>query len=190
MSNWTDSDFVANDVVLDFLNTVGDHDKARVQEKLITWDDAVGWARYAGLVSEMEASGLALVASQQKSLVRLWEFREATFRLVRSITLGAEAGAATLKHIENSVQKAVLVSRLSNTALAWEIPAANAGADLIYHRLALHLFGFLGSPDMSRIKECRRCSWLFIDRGRGKGRTWCKMAGCGNRAKAERFRAA
>ncbi|MEO5757104.1 MAG: CGNR zinc finger domain-containing protein [Mesorhizobium sp.] len=189
MSNWTASDFIASDVVLDFLNTVGDQDKARAQEKLITWDHAVSWAQYAGLVSDMEGDQLKLAAEHQKSLKRLWEFREATFSLISPIVQGTEVSAATIERIENCVQQAVSASRLSKTGRAREIPAVNAGAELIHHRLALHLFGFLSSPDMSKIRECKRCSWLFIDRGRGNGRIWCKMTSCGNRAKAERFRA-
>lgn len=41
-----------------------------------------------------------------------------------------------------------------------------------------------------RLKACRRhsCRWAFYDTSRNQSRTWCSMATCGNRTKAERFR--
>ena len=36
------------------------------------------------------------------------------------------------------------------------------------------------------MKICGNCGWLFIDRSKNKSRTWCDMAVCGNRAKANR----
>ncbi|QCI69487.1 hypothetical protein E8M01_29310 [Phreatobacter stygius] len=61
--------------------------------------------------------------------------------------------------------------------------------DLIRHRLALRLLHLLGGPELPRLRECTRCPWLFLDHGRGRGRSWCRMSTCGNRAKAERYRA-
>jgi predicted RNA-binding Zn ribbon-like protein len=33
------------------------------------------------------------------------------------------------------------------------------------------------------------CGWLFVDASRNRSRRWCDMSECGNRAKAQRFRA-
>lgn len=44
----------------------------------------------------------------------------------------------------------------------------------------------LSMPDAERMKICRNCGWLFIDRSKNKSRAWCDMAVCGNRAKANR----
>ncbi|MGH6819514.1 MAG: CGNR zinc finger domain-containing protein [Methylocella sp.] len=38
------------------------------------------------------------------------------------------------------------------------------------------------------MRECGRCTGLFLHHGRGLGRRWCRMNTCGNRAKIERFR--
>lgn len=43
-----------------------------------------------------------------------------------------------------------------------------------------------GNPPDGRLKICSNCGWLFLDRSRNKSRTWCDMAVCGNRAKANR----
>lgn len=44
----------------------------------------------------------------------------------------------------------------------------------------------IAMPDPERMKICRNCGWLFIDRSKNKSRAWCDMAVCGNRAKASR----
>ncbi|NLS03071.1 hypothetical protein HGP14_06750 [Rhizobium sp. P32RR-XVIII] len=44
----------------------------------------------------------------------------------------------------------------------------------------------IAMPDPERMKICRNCGWLFIDRSKNKSRAWCDMAVCGNRAKANR----
>ncbi|MFW5641932.1 MAG: CGNR zinc finger domain-containing protein, partial [Roseicyclus sp.] len=58
----------------------------------------------------------------------------------------------------------------------------------LYDTLALSLAALLQSGDLARLRECRRCTRLFLDHGRGPGRRWCSMARCGNRAKAQSFR--
>jgi len=39
---------------------------------------------------------------------------------------------------------------------------------------------------LQRVRNCERCSWLYLDRSRGRARRWCSMALCGNRAKVAR----
>jgi len=43
----------------------------------------------------------------------------------------------------------------------------------------------------ARLKECglTDCTRLYLDRSRGARRTWCGMAGCGDRVKAAAYRA-
>jgi len=59
----------------------------------------------------------------------------------------------------------------------------------VQEQLVLSMDELLRSDQFGRLRECRRCTHLFIDKGRGVGRRWCSMARCGNRAKAESFRA-
>ncbi|AZO09779.1 MULTISPECIES: CGNR zinc finger domain-containing protein [unclassified Mesorhizobium] len=191
MTTWNETDFVAGDVVLDFLNTVGDHDKQRAIEKLTCWKDALDWAARAGVVDAAEAGQLAATSGQSLALALLREFREAAFGLLSAFIKGVEPPSDAKRAVEASVHDAMDVTTMGSTGrqLAWDVAPEHQGPDLIRHRLALRLFHLTASPQMSKIKECKRCTWLFIDHGRGNGRVWCKMAGCGNRAKMERFRA-
>lgn len=44
----------------------------------------------------------------------------------------------------------------------------------------------LADAEISRLKICGNCGWLFIDRSKNRSRTWCDMTVCGNRVKANR----
>ncbi len=53
------------------------------------------------------------------------------------------------------------------------------------------VFGAMATGSWGRLKACRRhsCRWVFYDASKNRSSTWCRMDECGNRAKAERFRA-
>ncbi len=40
------------------------------------------------------------------------------------------------------------------------------------------------SPELSRLKRCEGCGWLFLDASKNRSRRWCRMKDCGNREKA------
>jgi predicted RNA-binding Zn ribbon-like protein len=45
----------------------------------------------------------------------------------------------------------------------------------------------MSQDSLRRLRICRNCNWLFIDRSRNGSRRWCDMAVCGNRQKARRY---
>ena len=57
-------------------------------------------------------------------------------------------------------------------------------------RLVTTLYAAMQSEDWARLKLCGSdtCRWAFYDRSKNHSSRWCKMASCGNRAKARRFR--
>ena len=58
-------------------------------------------------------------------------------------------------------------------------------------RLVATLYTAMQEEDWSRLKLCGSddCRWVFYDRSKNHSSRWCKMASCGNREKARRFRA-
>ena len=57
-------------------------------------------------------------------------------------------------------------------------------------RLVAALYAAMQDEDWERLKLCGSgtCRWAFYDRSRNQSSRWCKMASCGNREKARRFR--
>lgn len=66
-----------------------------------------------------------------------------------------------------------------------------AGVDGSLGRLVAAVYEAMAAGDWERVKACGRpsCRWAFFDGSRNRSRTWCSMAVCGNRSKAQRFRA-
>jgi predicted RNA-binding Zn ribbon-like protein len=52
--------------------------------------------------------------------------------------------------------------------------------------LAVSALSLLSSNAWKKIRICRNCRWLFLDRSRNASRLWCDMSVCGNRHKAKR----
>ena len=55
------------------------------------------------------------------------------------------------------------------------------------HRLAHAASALLTGEELTRLRCCDACCWLFLDRSRGSGRRWCSMADCGTEAKKRRY---
>ena len=80
----------------------------------------------------------------------------------------------------------------SGPALALEsepVPSSDPLARL--SPLAADLIELLSGADPDRLRTCadEACGRWFLDTSRGGRRRWCSMSTCGNRAKAERWRA-
>jgi predicted RNA-binding Zn ribbon-like protein len=65
-----------------------------------------------------------------------------------------------------------------------------AGIDGALGRIVAAMFAAMGEEDWARLKLCgsHTCRWAFFDRSRNHSSRWCRMASCGNRQKARRFR--
>jgi predicted RNA-binding Zn ribbon-like protein len=189
---WQAEDLIGGDVVLDFLNTVGDTGKSRALERLESWGDAIAWARFTGVVGEAEAAALGAGPDGGSELPRLRAFREAAYRLLSARAAGSAPEPDAVGAVEAEIRVALATARLSVEGGdgVWQVAPDCTGPALLRHRLALRLLRLLSGPELDRLRECGRCPWLFLDHGRGRGRSWCRMATCGNRAKADRFRAA
>ena len=59
-------------------------------------------------------------------------------------------------------------------------------------RLVATLYSAMQDVGWERLKLCSSdpCRWAFYDRSKNQSSRWCKMASCGNREKARRFREA
>ncbi|MBC5829577.1 MAG: CGNR zinc finger domain-containing protein [Candidatus Eremiobacteraeota bacterium] len=70
------------------------------------------------------------------------------------------------------------------------IPAASGSVNSVTARLLAIMYDAIRLDQWRRLKACRKhsCLWAFYDRSKNGSRTWCDMAVCGNRVKAQRRR--
>lgn len=184
---WSDADFIGGHPSLDFINTVADTGKTRSRDKLDSWQAVHSWARKSQILSNAELKRFLadLSLDGAADLAGLQRFRETAY--VRLVAL-LESKPMDLEDLEAPIRRAIERGsiKLDEKRLQWRPDPGTR------HRwvdaAALSLEQLLRSGDLARLRQCARCTWLFLDHGRGIGRRWCDMRTCGNRAKAEAFR--
>lgn len=173
--------FIGGNLALDLLGTLKWR-RTEPIEGLRTPADAARWAVEAGLVTvrpAFTAADTEALRALRESIYRLvvaqWEGRPIP-RADQAAVNAAAAGPRVLTRLVG------LDARRTGTAAAIGAEVAVAAITLISGRHAG------GGP---YLRECERpdCTRLFLDRSRGRTRTWCGMSECGNRVKAAGYRA-
>jgi predicted RNA-binding Zn ribbon-like protein len=192
-AGWNGGSFVGGALCLDFANTQGGRDKARDLERLVSYPAVVDWARAAGAISDSEeailraGAGIASDATE-RNLGQLRRLRECLYRVFSALADEREPAAEDDDALRRAIAAAVTAARLKRHAgtCDWSVEADRDGLRTLAHRIALNAQRLLLSSDMPFVKECERCSWLFVDRSKNKRRRWCKPETCGNRTRASR----
>ncbi|RQZ57646.1 hypothetical protein DF057_28100 [Burkholderia cepacia] len=189
---WGAADFVGGHPALDFLNTVADTGKTRDADKFVDWPAVHAWAERSGLLAPADLARLLRHARQDDAdaLVALHRFREEAYGAIAHLTVGSggTAGARAAGRLAVAIREAIGRSAFDavDGRFAWR-PDARVASRWV-DAAALGFEHLLRSDDFARVRQCGRCTWFFVDRGRGVGRRWCDMRTCGNRAKVEAFR--
>ena len=156
-------------------------------------------ARRARTLSVEEADRLARAARRRPAeatavVARADALAVATQRVLEASIAGRTTPRQALATINREVaeadSRACIIGCDAGFERCWKIgrpldlarplwPLARAVADLLV------------ADDLQRVRTCRAsdCDWLFVDASKNHSRCWCDMATCGNRAKAQRFRA-
>lgn len=190
---WSPRDLVAGELCLEFTNTVGDHSKTRDVERLTDWDALLKWAVAAGALNAIEAHELRKIggrnpAAARRSLQSLLNFREVLFRVLSALAAGYAPVREDLEGVESAILGALHSAHLTqgSQTFEWAIRQSESLMKTPLARIALSTLRLLQGEDLSRLRECQRCSWLFVDRSKSHGRRWCRADACGNRARVAR----
>jgi predicted RNA-binding Zn ribbon-like protein len=197
--------FIADDLGLDFLNSIGTPVDT-VVEWIANGEDLLAWLIEANLIAPAQGAAIRAnafpgeldeVAAQARAL-REWFRAFVLAHMGRPLTgkaLGLLAplnrvlerderyGAIVARSGQSKNQKAPLgleyrALRRWSTPNALLLPIAEAMAHLVC------------AEDFSLVKGCegKLCTLLFLDKTHGHGRRWCSMNMCGNRAKQSAHR--
>jgi predicted RNA-binding Zn ribbon-like protein len=189
--------FVAGEICLDFVNTVGGARGKKNDDMLASFGDLISWSLSAGLIDEararsFEAGGRAWPALAVKSLQGTIGFREALHAIFKAAGASEPPKEADLDILNGVLADAAAHERLTYAdgafAMRWDFEAA--GLDALLWPVAASAAELLLSPRRLFVRECASttCGWLFLDASKNKTRRWCDMRVCGNRAKARRHR--
>jgi predicted RNA-binding Zn ribbon-like protein len=194
--------FIADDVALDFLNSV-----AIPADEEIEWlaggDDLISWLRKADLVSpatgeQIRANArdgeLDEVCAQARAL-REW-FRG--FVLKHKNTRLSGRSLPELSPLNEILERDDLhraiarrevrgrgIFKQKQTDFELRERRRWQGAASLVLPVAEAMASLVCTADFRRVKKCEGagCTLLFLDKTRAGGRRWCSMAVCGNRAK-------
>lgn len=188
-------EFSAGALCLDLANTWGSRDDPDA-DRLRSYWDLVVWSGQGGMLAEGEMEALLAEADRRPAdadavLRRAVALREAVYDAFSSSAAGGDPAPEALEVLNRELAAALprLRLRAGDGCCRWEWSAPAGELDRMLWSVARSAAELLTSERLDRVRECasETCSWLFVDASRNRGRKWCDMASCGNRAKARRY---
>ncbi|MGZ7087692.1 MAG: CGNR zinc finger domain-containing protein [Ilumatobacteraceae bacterium] len=181
-------EFVANHIVLDFINTVN----ARPifsRDDLTCTADVLYWAHAAGVLLDHDRGARdprndAAVTPEFEAVVDL---RERLYRVFGPIAAGHEPSGAALSALARRGADAIRSAKWHRVDSGYEPRWTGVPLESVADRIADEAIRLLRSSAIERIGACHGCGWLFLDVSRAHARRWCSMNVCGVRHKMRRY---
>jgi predicted RNA-binding Zn ribbon-like protein len=116
------------------------------------------------------------------------EVREA----IRSLLLANNGHALdeqAVDSLNSAAARAEILVRFDDGG-AGDLAPARSGIDGALGHLLAIVYRSMAEDTWPRLKACpyHTCKWAFYDHSKNRSGTWCDMAVCGNRAKAQAYR--
>lgn len=184
---------IGNRLFVDFVNTA--YREAEGHDPVAGWPDLVHFLRGAEALPEAELDALESLGSTRArgaetaaAVAEARRLRAALKALMAALVSGRSARAEWVETINRALAAADGGLRLRAEGNRWRlasIPAA-VGPRLALAPIARSAAEFLVNDDVRRLRRCAApaCVLYFYDISRNGRRRWCRMALCGNRAKA------
>ena len=168
------------ELIRDFVNT---RDLEPAQDEIAEPRALAAWLSERGLLPEGASATRAHVE-------RAAALREALRTLLLAHNEEGVDTSEAAQAIDRAARQAALEVRFNPDCTTELVPAAT-GASAAIGQLVAIVADAAGTEEWSRLKACRResCLWAFYDQARNRSRAWCSMEVCGNREKAQKFRA-
>ena len=185
-------ELIGGALCLDFVNTINSRLNPE-HDYLVHYSDLVGWANKVGILSLAQSNQLQKQSRQnieegEKALQTARTLRELLYRLFSITAKGSEPNKEEMELLVRSYGESIshgqFVKKDKSYTTAWK-------TDQTLEALLwpiLHSAGeLLLSGELSQVKECPGCGWLFLDTSKNQSRRWCSMDTCGARDKMRRY---
>jgi len=188
---WNEDALIGGHAALDFSNTVDDQDKLREISRISDWSTFLEWAKVSSMFSNKQIDALENEIQQTeipRLLANIHALRETEYAALSCIVSGEIKPNVAMQTLEAGIKTAINNSSwvLDDISYKWAVNRDNP--HWVIDVLTLSIEDLLRSEDITKLKKCGRCTWMFLNKGRGRGRQWCNMSTCGNRAKSASFR--
>jgi len=185
---------LGGELCLNFANTVEYRASDRTHEFLKDYSDLVLWSWHVDILTDEQAEHLLQeVRQRQEEADDVFEqaiaLRETIYKVFTAIIGGYPPDSASLETLNALLAKALARLRIVSTGrdFIWDWASNDKTLDQVLWPIVRSAAELLTSDELSRVKQCAGCGWLFVDRSRNRSRRWCDMRVCGNRAKARRY---
>ncbi len=203
---WADADWgvrwpyqsVAGALCLEFANTLGNRNAVPPgEEDLRDYADLLTWAERMAVLPAARVTALRVWASAHTGeadavFTQAIVLRELLYRIFAAVAADDVPAPDDLAHLNaayrSAMAHAVVMPASGGFTWGWN---DESEPDAMLWPVARTAAELLVAPERARVRHCAApdCSWLFLDTTKNGSRHWCSMRGCGNRAKARRFRA-
>lgn len=187
---------VAGNLALDFVNSRSGPREGEPDDDLLTgYAELVAWARHAGSLTAAEESTLLSLSADDPSATevafdRSLRIRDDLDQIFRALASGAGADPSSLARLRDAESDALRNARLvgdDTFAWSWQDDRTLARPLRPVVHAAVRL---LTGAELSRVKRCGGCRFLFVDESKNHSRRWCSMDDCGTAEKMRRYVAA
>jgi predicted RNA-binding Zn ribbon-like protein len=153
----------------------------------------VGWAKKMGILSPTQTSQLEKRATQNvkeadHTLRQAQTLRELLYRLFSNSAKGLNPKkddmTSFVKYYGESISRGQFTKTDDHYTTTWKLDEA---FDALLWPIIHSAGDLLQSDELSQVKECPGCGWLFLDTSKNQSRRWCSMNTCGARDKMRRY---
>lgn len=185
-------ELVGGALCLDFANTINSRREPE-HDYLLTYSDLVNWAGKVEILSGQQVKSLKQRETQDskraaQALEKGRTAREIIYRVFSAIANKSKPKEEDLIAITRLFEEAIANGQHVKVANHYEITwKADATFEALLWQIVFSAEYLLISEELSRVKECPNCGWLFLDTSKNQSRRWCSMNTCGARAKMRRY---
>ncbi|HKV37660.1 MAG TPA: ABATE domain-containing protein [Blastocatellia bacterium] len=177
--------FIAGNLALDFVNTVGNRLGAQ-RDYLFDTAELRRWVRLAGF---LDTQAPPTLSKTKLPLVR--QVREELYALFRPLAMSRGVTRRALHELNSRLSRTIGKRQLccSQETVVWIWRTSRDDPDRVLAPVLLSAANLLVSRFRNQIRQCEgeSCGWLFLDRSKAGTRRWCSMTDCGNRVKVRRY---
>ena len=179
----------------DFINTVSAWRPKNYHEYLPDYNEFIRWCEIVAVLPSEELEHLKSEArahpgQADRALKIIIYTRQVLFDFFSALAANDPQGmTAALPSFNKALNE-------SFSSIGFAITAERLG--LVYHKqqpdlltplrkILLSAYNILTTEDLTRIKECPTCKWVFYDRTKNGKRRWCSSDSCGTADKMKRY---
>jgi predicted RNA-binding Zn ribbon-like protein len=193
---------VGGHLALDFANTVDDPDGLERYDHAGTYPELVAWSARIGMLQPDQAKELLIAAQEHPrarsaALKRAHVLRDILVEIFTEIAVVNSGQSATTGGSSPSTRwdelRPFVTDAMAHAELAWEGSmyqltwADTTRLDAMLWPIGWAAGDLITSPQLSRLKKCASCPWLFLDQSKNLSRRWCAMNDCGTHEKIRRY---